>query len=105
MLELILDYLNREQRRATYGAVAEVLGIPARSVGQRLGERNMRASWVVSAETGRPSRYQSEQVHPDLMRHAAVITSGAELRRRISGLPAPPCTCGTTPGICRRHAP
>ena len=45
--QAILDALNREKIRATYGAVADVLGIPAGSVGQILGMRRPEASWVV----------------------------------------------------------
>ena len=35
----ILRFLNQEQLRATYGAVAEVLGVIPRAMGARLGRR------------------------------------------------------------------
>ncbi len=42
----ILDYLNKTKTRCTYGAVADVLGVPLRSVGDHLGECRPEASWV-----------------------------------------------------------
>jgi len=38
-LDEILAFLNDEQVRATYGAVAEVLGVIPRSMGARLGTK------------------------------------------------------------------
>ena len=77
----ILDCLNRERTRATYGAVGDVIGIPAQSVGRALGRRTQRASWVVNARTGEPTGYNDQQKHPDLRPTSPIITTGDELRR------------------------
>ncbi|SON50106.1 hypothetical protein [Vibrio tapetis] len=58
----ILGYLNEIEVRATYGAVAEVLGVLPRSVGQQfLGEKRPYASWVVREDTGLPTDYLEDQ--------------------------------------------
>jgi hypothetical protein len=75
----ILDCLNRTRTRATYGAVAELIGGLARGVGQRLGMRRPEASWVVSAETGLPSGYAPREMHADL-RGSPLVRTGDELR-------------------------
>ena len=79
----ILDCLNRERVRATYGAVGEVLGLPARSVGGALGSHTRRASWVVNAKTGKPTGYSADMMHPELCRTRRVIKTGAELSRLL----------------------
>lgn len=82
-IQEILDFLNDRQLRATYSAVAEIVGGSARSVGNRLGARRPEASWVVSAGDGLPSGYSPEQYHPALWQDEAVITSGAVLEQRL----------------------
>ena len=82
-VEQILDFLNTERVRATYGAVAEVLGITPRSVGVQLGSRRPKASWVVNAGTGEPTGYDAEERHSLLYEHAEIIGTGAELLRRM----------------------
>ena len=47
----ILEFLNRHRVRATYGAVADLLGVLPRGVGAMLGEKRPEASWVVNAQT------------------------------------------------------
>jgi len=49
-----LDALNLYHERATYGAVAGLLGVPPLSV-MRGRPRDWRHSWVVNAETGWPT--------------------------------------------------
>ena len=101
--QAILDALNREKTRATYGAVAEILGVPARSVGQILGMRRQEASWVVNGDSGQPTDYQPHQLHPELTRRSVIVRSGAQLRLIIASVPLPDCTCRETPGLCKRH--
>lgn len=79
----ILDCLNRERVRATYGEVGEMLGLPAQSVGRALGGHTRRASWVVNAKTGKPTGYSADMMHPDLCRTRRVIKTGAELSRLL----------------------
>ena len=83
-LEEILQFLNAEQIRATYGAVAGVLGVPARSVGAALGTRRPDASWVVNADTDLPTDYDPAQWHPALLGRAEVIRTANELTLRLS---------------------
>ena len=82
-LHLILDCLNRERMRCTYGAVAAIIGGTARGVGQRLGAKNARNSWIVNNATGEPTGYLDAQKHPDLYRTADIITTEEELRELL----------------------
>lgn len=77
-LEEVLACLNATKTRATYGAVAAIVGGLARGIGQRLGFRRPEASWVVSSDTGLPSGYEPDQIHPDLF-SAPIIRTGREL--------------------------
>ena len=79
-LHLILDCLNHERIRCTYGAVADVIGGIARGVSQQLEAKDPRNSWIVSKETGEPTGYADHQKHPDLHRDPHIITTGEELR-------------------------
>ena len=79
-----LRFLNETKIRATYGAVAAIIGGIAQSVGGRLGARRPIASWVVSAKDGMPRGYTVEMMHPDLMKTSAIIRTGAELKRRMA---------------------
>ena len=79
-LHLILDCLNRERIRCTYGAVADVIGGVARGVSQRLEAKDPRNSWIVNKDTGEPTGYLDSQKHPALHQSAQVITTGEELR-------------------------
>ena len=81
----ILDCLDRQRIRATYGAVGAVIGSPPQSVGDALGRRTQRASWVVNAETGEPTGYDRLQKHPELHRTNRIIKTGDELRRLCAG--------------------
>ena len=74
----IVEVLERHRQRATYGAVAGLLGLSPRSLmhGQDKKPRN---SWVVSSATKRPSGYTEEQVHPQLQAHPNVLSTSAAL--------------------------
>jgi len=76
--------LNNEQVRATYGAVGEVLGVIPRAMGARLGPHSHERSWIVSAETGRPTDYGQNEMHPSLFRADEIISSGMELVMRMT---------------------
>ena len=77
-LDQILDALDRARQRATYGAVAAVLGMAPRTL-MSGRERDRRHSWVVSRKSGQPTGYEPEQLHPELTRIAEVIETRAEL--------------------------
>ncbi len=80
----IIKFLNHEQVRATYGAVAKVLGVIPRTMGSKLGPRCVEASWIVSTATGLPIDYGEDEMHPDLLKKIDVITTGSELTKRMS---------------------
>ncbi|HKE21045.1 MAG TPA: DUF429 domain-containing protein [Bryobacteraceae bacterium] len=83
-LTSISECLNRRKQRATYGAVAGLLGLVPRSlmVGQ---SRSWVFSWIVAANGGRPTGYSLSQIHPDCLRQIEsrqqrIISSPHELR-------------------------
>jgi alkylated DNA nucleotide flippase Atl1 len=86
-LEDIIEFLNAKQVRATYGAVAELVGGIPRGIGDRLTRlysRSPEASWVVNAETGMPTGYEAHERHPALLSSPDIISNGAELERRLA---------------------
>jgi len=80
----ILEFLNAEQVRATYGAVGELLGVIPRAMGTQLGPHTAERSWIVSAGTGLPTDYSRDEMHPALLRTDEVIGSGIALAMRLS---------------------
>jgi hypothetical protein len=82
-LDEILRFLNDQRVRTTYGAVAELLGVPAKSLGARLGDRRPDASWIVNAQTGLPAGYEPQDLPPELTR-AEIITYGTALAMRMA---------------------
>jgi hypothetical protein len=80
----VLTFLNHEQVRATCSAVAEALGVGARSVGGSLGPHRPEASWIVSAENGLPAGYDPSEWHPALLSRGEIIATGRELLLRMS---------------------
>ena len=75
----ILTALNKYEVRATYGAVAALLGIHQKNVGQALGNRRSYASWVVSKSTGMPSGYMKANLHKNLQASRTIIETPDEL--------------------------
>jgi hypothetical protein len=78
-LDEIVDVLDRHGKRATYGAVAALLGHSPRSL-LKGRERGRRFSWIVNRETGLPTGYPADQIDPRLQDSGAVIVSDGELR-------------------------
>ncbi len=112
-IETILEYLNAVPVRATYGAVADVLGVRPQVVPRLLGTRRPEASWIVNGSTGEPTGYSPEQVDPRLA-GTPVIRSGDELRRGLerghaattAPLPLPlPEVASTAEGVAGRETP
>ena len=82
----IVRFLNGRAVRATYGAVADLVGGIARAIGARLAavySRSPEASWVVSAESGMPTGYATHERHPKLLNKTEIISSGVELEQRM----------------------
>lgn len=71
-MDQILDALNSAQQRATYGAVAAIVGVSPRVL-MKGRERNQRHSWIVNLKSGLPTDYAAELVHPDLMANATIL--------------------------------
>ncbi len=80
-LERILDCLAATQTRATYQAVADYIHVLPIALGEMLGHRCPRASWVVNAQSKTPTGYFPVEIHPDLKKHAHIIGTADELRR------------------------
>jgi alkylated DNA nucleotide flippase Atl1 len=79
----VLRFLGEARTRATYGAVAAVVGVPPQSIGAVLGERRPDVSWVVNAHTGLLTAYAQSDWHPELLSNSAVIRTGTELTLRL----------------------
>jgi hypothetical protein len=77
-LKAILELLQQHHQRATYGAVAALLGRTPRTVMQGC-PRNWLHSWVVNQDTGRPSEYPKGMIHPALEENAEILSSEQEL--------------------------
>jgi hypothetical protein len=83
MLKRVVDCLNRQKIRATYGAVGKLCGVEPLAVGPALGDRSPWASWVVSATNGQPTGYSAAQKDPDLNSNPTVIRDSEALRRLL----------------------
>ncbi|MEO0741312.1 MAG: hypothetical protein AAF089_06935 [Bacteroidota bacterium] len=78
-LTRILIALEDGRTRATYGAVAGVINATARFL-MNGRPRDPLHSWVVSKETGRPTRYTEDEQHAELFVHDRVIDTPEALR-------------------------
>lgn len=77
-LDAILDALNHFHQRATYGAVAALVDRPPPYLmGGR--PRDRRHSWVVNQDTRMPTGYSKEEIHPEIISRATVLSSAEEL--------------------------
>jgi hypothetical protein len=78
-IENILEALNKHQVRATYSAVAALLGVHQRRVSHLLGNRRPYASWVVAKSTGMPTGYLKANLHKELQSKPTIIEEPDEL--------------------------
>lgn len=88
-LDQILDALDANHQRATYGAVAGLLGKSPRTLMQGR-ERDARHSWVVSRQTGTPTGYDPAILHPDLRERDEILETSDALSawlESVSGAP------------------
>jgi len=87
-LPAIVVQLHKHRQRASYGAVAGLLGILPRGV-MNGRPQSQEYSWVVAAtgrQRGWPTGYTTEQIHPECLRQiregsGGVIDSADQLRR------------------------
>jgi hypothetical protein len=77
-LDGILAVLNHHRQRATYSAVAALLGQTPRLLMHKRA-RAPENSWIVSKTTGRPTGYPDSDVHPQLTVNETVLTTREEL--------------------------
>jgi hypothetical protein len=77
-LDEILSALNSHQQRATYSAVAALVGETPRSL-MRGKPREPGNSWIVSKNTGRPTGYANGDVHPALTANEKILMTREEL--------------------------
>ena len=78
-LDRIIDLLDQHGQRATYGAVARLVGHSPRSL-LKGRDRGKRHSWIVNRETGLPSGYGEDQIDPRLPASGPVLANHAELQ-------------------------
>ena len=93
-LDGIVARLNERQQRATYGAVAELVGVLPR--GLMSGRpKDFQNSWIVAASNGQESRrgwptgYTNNQIHPECYQqiiegNREVIEEAESLRKWLS---------------------
>ncbi len=79
-VELVSQVLNRGKIRATYGAVAAVVGCNPRNVmnGLPISQVN---SWMVCSKTGMPTGYGPKDHHPDLIKLPIIVRDPNKLRK------------------------
>ncbi len=82
-MDQILDTLDGARQRATYGAVAAVVGAAPRTL-MSGRERDQRHSWVVSSKNGQPSGYEADQMHPELMQSERVLETREALEEWLA---------------------
>jgi hypothetical protein len=74
----IVAALDQFHQRATYGAVAGLLGKVPRSVMQGY-PKDWRHSWVVNQRDGEPSQYPALKKHPALHERGHILSTPEEL--------------------------
>jgi hypothetical protein len=77
-LDDVIAALNGHQQRATYSAVAALLGEAPRLLMHKR-PRAQENSWIVSKATGRPTSYMDADIHPQLNANETVLSTREEL--------------------------
>ena len=71
-LDEIIEQLDRHHQRATYGAVAALVGQAPRSL-MKGRQRAPHCSWVVSSSSLLPTGYADDEKHPALEERSEVL--------------------------------
>ena len=71
-MDQILDALQSGRQRATYGAVAAAVSLSPRVL-MKGRTRDPRHSWVVNRQSGLPTGYKDEELHPELTAKPEVL--------------------------------
>lgn len=82
-LETILHVLGKYDQRATYEAVAKLLGKSPQSLMQRR-PHCPRDSWIVLKKTGLPSGYSKEDMHPLLTSRSRILKTPKKLEEWLN---------------------
>jgi hypothetical protein len=77
-LDEILDLLQRHCQRVTYGALGALVDRPPRYL-MAGRPRDHRHSWIVNQETGLPTGYGPEDMHPELLTHHDILRTSQQL--------------------------
>lgn len=81
-LDEVIDVLHREGIRATYGAVAGVVG--GNAIGLMMGRpMDARNSWVVAVNNHLPTGYNENQLDPRLTVLPVVLDTAERLQRLL----------------------
>jgi hypothetical protein len=88
-LDEIVGLLAKNRQRATYGAVAELVGGTPRTL-MKGRVRDHRNSWVVAEKDGQPTGYKPEEIDPTLIVRMGILKSGADLEAWLQARTAPP---------------
>ena len=75
----IVKALNKHHQRATYGAIAGLLGKSAQSL-MKPYPQNRLYSWVVNKRTKQPTGYPPNAKHPHLEQVETVLDTTEKLR-------------------------
>jgi hypothetical protein len=78
-LDAVVELLSKHAQRATYGAVAGVVGGSARSVIQDRARTPLN-SWVVAVATGQPTGYGANEVDVRLPLSGGIIEDAGKLQ-------------------------
>lgn len=81
----ILTLLAKHHQRATYGALATLLGKTPRSLLAGC-PRDYLHCWVVNQETGQPTAYPAGMIHPALEERAEILGSADALLAWLRGM-------------------
>ena len=84
-VDKVLEVLQREKTRCTYGALADYVGANPRDVSAFLAPRRPEASWVVNKKTELPTGYEAYQMHPELTSSKQLIQSDDDLKKLVDG--------------------
>ena len=84
LVECVLVYLNHEKQRCTYGALASMLGVKPIEVSAYLGNKRPETSWVVAADTGKPTKFTEDQLAEGLCDGSEPIVCSNALSQKVS---------------------
>jgi hypothetical protein len=79
----IVKVLNKHHQRATYGAIAGLLGKSAQSLMKPYPQQRL-YSWVVNKRTKQPTGYPPHMKHPHLEECKTVLDTTEKLRKWLN---------------------